>query len=125
MDDATRGGGLQFHNGYPTVFYTFAKNMKVLGHDDLVAPFPISSQQAVEVLHHYKIRADLIYVDASHEYRPVKDDMDQFWTVLKPGGSMIGDDYHLNWPGVIQAVNEFGKGVVGSITGIVWRFDKD
>lgn len=124
IDDSTRGGGLNLNNGYPNVFYTFTKNMKVLGHNDIVSPFPISSQQAIDVLNHYNIKGDLIYIDASHEYKPVKDDMEQFWTILNEGGSMIGDDYHVNWPGVIQAVNEFGKTVVGSIAGIVWRFDK-
>jgi hypothetical protein len=124
IDDSTRGGGLKLKDGYPNVFYTFTKNMKSLGHHDIVAPFPISSQQAMDILNYYNIKADVIYIDASHEYKPVKDDMDQYWTLLKTGGSMIGDDYNMNWPGVIKAVNEFSTQTKGSVTGIVWRFDK-
>jgi len=90
-----------------------------------VAPFPISSLQAVDVLKNYKIEADLIYIDASHEYKPVKDDINMYWSLLKNGGSIIGDDYQGGWPGVIKAVDElssvYGK---AEILGVVWKFTR-
>jgi Methyltransferase domain len=121
LSDPTRGLSLKLMNGYPSVFYTFTKNVKYFGHDDIVYPFPISSIQAAEVLTHYDIKADLIYIDASHEYEPVKADIAAFWPLLNDGGIMIGDDYVPNWPGVVRAVNEFGK---ANIDGIVWKFMK-
>ena len=125
INDPTRGESLQKNNGYPNVFYTFTKNIKYLKHHDIVAPFPISSAQAVEVLKYYNILADIIYVDASHEYEPVKQDISLYWQLLNTGGVMIGDDYQKGWPGVMKAVDElsstYGK---ADITDIVWKFTK-
>jgi hypothetical protein len=125
LDDPTRGKSLNIINGLPTVFYTFTKNIKYFKHDDIVAPFPISSIQAVDILKYYKIMADLIYVDASHEYEPVKQDINSYWQLLNNGGVMIGDDYMNNWPGVIKAVDELGNNYgKAEITGVVWKFKK-
>jgi predicted O-methyltransferase YrrM len=121
LNDPTRGGSLNRIDGYPSVFRTFTKNVKTMGHSDVIAPFPISSQQALEVVKYYKLEADLIYVDASHEYEAVKDDIEWWWTVLKPGGILMGDDYRSNWPGVVRAVNEKGT---PELRGVVWTFKK-
>lgn len=125
LNDPTRGLSLNIVNGLPTVFYTFTKNIKYYNHDDIVAPFPISSAQAVEVLKHHNIKADIIYIDASHEYEPVKQDITSYWQLLNSGGTIIGDDYQGGWPGVIKAVDElstlYGK---TEIKGVVWKFTK-
>ena len=121
LNDPTRGLSLKLVNGYPSVFYTFTKNVKFFGHDDIVYPFPISSIQAAEVLTRYGIKADLIYVDASHEYEPVKADIAAFWPLLNDKGIMLGDDYMAGWDGVVKAVNEFGK---ADVNGVVWKFTK-
>lgn len=91
-------------NGYPTVFYTFTKNVKKFGFENNIVPFPISSIQGADVLRHYDITADVIYIDAAHEYAPVKADIEAYLKLLKPSGTIIGDDY--DWPGVKRAVNE-------------------
>lgn len=53
---------------------------------------------------------DIIYIDASHDYESVKNDLTIWLPKLKKGGVICGDDYILGWPGVIQAVDEiFGK----------------
>jgi hypothetical protein len=107
LNDPNRGTSLLFENGYPRVFYTFTKNMKSLGHHDIVAPFPMSSVQSADVLSYYNIKADVMYIDGSHEYQAVKMDLETFRPLLKPGGIMWGDDYSSNWPGVKKAVDEF------------------
>jgi len=33
--------------------------------------------------------------------------MREYFSLLSPGGIMIGDDYHFSWPGVVRAANEF------------------
>jgi len=38
---------------------------------------------------------DFIMVDGAHEYEPVMDDIQNWWTKLKPTGVMFGDDYNL------------------------------
>ena len=39
---------------------------------------------------------DFIYVDARHDYCGVTTDLEHYWTLLKPGGIMAGDDYKTN-----------------------------
>ena len=126
IDDPTRGISLNCQNGYPSVFYTFTKNVKSYGYDNIIAPFPISSIQGADVLKYYKITADIIYVDAAHEYEPVKADIKHYWNILKQGGVMFGDDYADYWPGVKQAVNEFvyENNLKLSVNGVVWSMTK-
>ena len=65
---------------------------------------------------------DFIYVDANHSYEGCKKDLEIYWNKLKPGGILMGDDYHLldietlNFGnresvtfGVTKAVKEFAK----------------
>lgn len=107
--DETRGKSLKLNHGYPSVFYTFLNNIKLSGHENKICPFPISSIQGAEVLKKYNIKADIIYIDASHEYDQVIQDIKAYWEILNDGGVMFGDDYINSWEGVKQAVNEFVK----------------
>jgi predicted O-methyltransferase YrrM len=50
---------------------------------------------------------DVVYIDASHEYEFVKEDIIAWLPKVKKGGIICGDDYIEGWPGVIKAVNEF------------------
>jgi predicted O-methyltransferase YrrM len=126
LTDPTRGVSLRCENGYPQVFYTFTKNVKYLKHDDIIAPFPISSAQGADVLKFYNAQADIIYVDAAHEYEPVKVDIKNYWALLKPGGYMFGDDYSEDWRGVVAAVDEFvrEKRLKLVRSGVIWIIQK-
>jgi hypothetical protein len=122
IDDVNRGVSLKLVNGYPTVFITFTRNIKMLGFSNNIIPLPLSSIQAVDVLKYYNITADTIYVDAAHEYEAVKQDITAYWKLLKSGGIMIGDDYNPYWHGVIRAVNELFPNPV--IHNVVWSVQK-
>jgi predicted O-methyltransferase YrrM len=126
MKDSTRGDSLKRVNGYPTVFHTFTKNVKAMGYEDCIAPLPLSSTQAADVLRHYKIAAHLIYIDASHEYGPVTSDLGCFYPLLKEGCVMLGDDYSAQWKGVIKAVDEFAdlRKIDLRIDDVVWSLKK-
>lgn len=52
---------------------------------------------------------DLVYIDGDHEYDFVLRDMENYYEKLKPGGLLCGDDYRSNKPGVVKAVDEWGK----------------
>jgi hypothetical protein len=39
------------------------------------------------------VQADVIYIDAAHEYDPAYRDMKMFWPLLGDDGVMICDDY--------------------------------
>jgi predicted O-methyltransferase YrrM len=64
---------------------------------------------------------DLIYIDASHEYESVKEDINVWLPKLKKGGVICGDDYINGWPGVVIAVNEiFGENNINIVGGQQW-----
>ena len=93
---------------YQDLHTTFVKNVKSKDLGDVIVPLAMPSLQAVEVLKKYRVRPDIVYIDAAHEYLPVRLDIEAYWEILKPGGIMIGDDYSAScWPGVVRAVNEF------------------
>lgn len=58
---------------------------------------------------HYepKEKVDFIFIDGDHRYSSVKHDITKALKFLKPGGTLAGHDYDLEWPGVHKAVNEF------------------
>lgn len=49
---------------------------------------------------------DIVYIDASHEYEYVKDDIIAWLPKVKIGGILSGDDYCVGWPQVVKAVDE-------------------
>jgi hypothetical protein len=112
-------------NGYPSIFFTFTKNIKTLGLQNVITPFPISSQQAADVLKRYHVQADVIYIDGSHEYEAVLSDIKAYWPLLRPGGVMLGDDFDPGChPGVTKAVREFFPTGL-EIIDCVWCVKKD
>ncbi|MHA1695426.1 MAG: class I SAM-dependent methyltransferase [Candidatus Helarchaeota archaeon] len=52
---------------------------------------------------------DFIYIDACHEYKNVKEDIDCWYPKIKKGGYLGGHDYNTNWKGVVKAVDKFIK----------------
>jgi predicted O-methyltransferase YrrM len=98
-------GGLKMRHGYPTLYYTFLSNVKNNGLEELVTPFPLPSLLAAEVLSHFHIKAQLIYVDGAHDFKSVSDDLNAFWPLVSEDGVIMGDDY--SWPTVARAANEF------------------
>lgn len=52
---------------------------------------------------------DFVYIDGNHDYEYVKKDIIAWFSKVKKGGYICGDDYCKKWKGVIRAVNEFVK----------------
>jgi|LakMenEpi03Aug12_release.lakeMendotaPanAssembly.Ray.scaffolds.fasta_scaffold560496_2 hypothetical protein len=50
---------------------------------------------------------DSVFIDASHEYNDIKQDLISWYPKIKTGGILSGHDYEIGWPGVLRAVNEF------------------
>jgi len=100
--------GLRLRHGYPSVYYQFLANVCHAGLTDVIVPFPAPSTIAARVLLARGVRADLVYIDASHEENDVWLDLAYWWQALRPGGVMFGDDYHERlMPGVTRAVQSF------------------
>ncbi len=107
MEGESSSAGMERVNGLPTLFQTFLKNTKAHGNDDVIYPFPIASTQGAHYLTGKDMQADIIYIDAGHEYEAVLMDIKLYWKLLKNGGVMIFDDWR--WPGVQKAIKEFAN----------------
>lgn len=109
IKDPSRGLSLKRVYGYPTVYYQFLANVCHFGVSDMITPLPIDSGSASEVLLHYGVQADMVYVDASHEEEAVYRDLVGYDKILSKGGFICGDDHNSIWPGVVRAVKRFSE----------------
>lgn len=101
---------------------SFLSNMAEAG-IDLLAVLK-TSEEVVEWLRLNKKTPHLIFVDADHEYEPVKKDIALLWPVLPENGILSGHDFFDHHPGVKKALLEkFSNVTVGDGTG-VWSIKK-
>lgn len=92
-------------HGYPRIYHQFLNNVRRSGYQDQVTPLPMTSRQGAGLLSDHGVMAKLIYIDASHDYVDVAEDLKLYWNLLAPGGTMFGDDW--GFFGVRVAVEEF------------------
>lgn len=109
QNDKDRFLSLKLKNGYPTVYYQFLANICFAGASEIVTPLPLPSNIAASVLKTKEIKADLIYIDGSHEYPDVFVDILTWIPFLNSGGIIFGDDYDEFWPSVVAAVKDATK----------------
>jgi predicted O-methyltransferase YrrM len=90
-----------------TLYQKALKNLEPV--KDIVNVYKLSSQEAVD--NYADASLDFVFIDASHDYESVLQDVRMWYPKVKPGGIFAGDDYQPSWPGVIQAVNQFAQEV--------------
>ena len=98
---------LYLEDHYPSLFRTFASNIRRADIADKVIPLPIDSSQGLEALAVSRISADIIYVDAAHDYAGARSDIALALTLLdssNPNALVLCDDFDPLWPGVQEAV---------------------
>jgi len=81
-------------------YYNFVKN--TAGYNNIVCLKMTSAQAFAGPLK--DVKADLIYIDGSHEYEDVK--LDILNALPRANKVVCGDDYTASWPGVKRAVDE-------------------
>ena len=97
---------LLLKNGYPQIYYQFLSNVVHQGLQDYIIPVPVPSSIGHKILKAKGVKADLIYIDGSHEYEDVYADLNNYSELLNPGGIMFGDDYY-SFADVGRSVNDF------------------
>ncbi len=105
QSDPERFGALECRHGYPSVYYRFLANVRHAGQERRIVPFPLPASAAALWLMRTDLRADLIYLDGSHEEEDVYQDLLDYHSLLAPGGVLFGDDW--GWSGVRAAVERF------------------
>uniref|UniRef100_A0A914DV34 Class I SAM-dependent methyltransferase n=1 Tax=Acrobeloides nanus TaxID=290746 RepID=A0A914DV34_9BILA len=96
-------------NEFLNFYSTFLKNMILSGLNHMVHTLRLPSAAAAHVLHCFKIDADMIYIDADHDYESVLRDVRLYYSLLKKNGIIFGDDYTPSWSAVMYAVDDFMK----------------
>lgn len=94
-------------DGYPNIFKDFWQNVKNYKYENIITPITLPSVDAAEILKSKGVQADVIFIDAAHDYKNTKADLDAYWPLLKSGGLFFGDDFNPGWCGVIGAVQQF------------------
>jgi hypothetical protein len=65
--------------------------------------------------------ADLVFIDALHDYESVKQDIALWWPKVRIGGMLCGHDFNHKWPGCERAVAEsFDLMHIGVASDSVW-----
>ncbi|KLK94521.1 methyltransferase [Microvirga vignae] len=100
---------LNFSNGFPALYHTFAANIVGEGLQDYVLPLPLDSINAANVLRHHNVQVDVVHIDGGHDYHAVTSDLREWWPMIRPRGVLIGDDYP-HWPEVKKAFDDFFSG---------------
>lgn len=92
------------HQSDPTIkdlYKIFLENTKQHYEHFMIIPQP--SELAVDIFDNNSL--DFVYIDASHDYESVKQDLNLWHPKIKTGGTIGGHDY--GWESVKQAVDEF------------------
>jgi hypothetical protein len=96
---------LELEHGFPTLYRRFLSNVIKWKCEDVILPLPMTSLSAARYLKEYDIKAELIYVDGSHDEKDVYEDLLAYWPLLLEGGIIFGDDW--SWDSVSRAVLKF------------------
>ena len=65
------------------------------------------NEYASSVIRRLGLMYDMIYIDGTHKYLSTLNDAKLSLKCLKENGIIVFDDYDKNFPGVVQAVDEF------------------
>ena len=83
-----------------TLYEDFLENMKPV--ISVINPIKMTSIDASKLYEGNSL--DFVFIDASHKYADVKDDINHWLPKVRENGMLAGDD--LNWSGVGKAVRE-------------------
>jgi hypothetical protein len=102
---------VQEYGGNEGMIKKFMNHMKNAGVQQMITPLPMTSIEASSKFKDESI--DCVFIDASHSYEDVKNDIKYWYPKIKKSGIIAGHDYVPGHPesdiGVVKAVNEFFK----------------
>jgi len=101
------------------LYLEFMNNIKPVSSS--INPIRLKSTEAAVM---YEDRSlDFVFIDGSHEYQDVKEDLSFWYDKVKRGGTISGHDY-TTYPGVKKAVDEFFNPNEIKIVKSYWTFRK-
>lgn len=98
---------LQITYGRATAYERAMKTILVDGLQDTIIPLVMDTGGSMRYLKSRGVTAPIIYIDACHVDGETYRDMRRGWPILRPGGTMILDDYQPGFPELVHDVNQF------------------
>lgn len=133
--DTWRGSNEEIHKrliseigGFEELYQAFLHNMQDGGVSDMVTPIRKPSVEASKQFEDESL--DLVFIDASHEYKDVLDDINHWYPKVKKGGIIAGHDYvpghKVSEAGVVRAVTKIflGRNLEIHAAGRTWQHRK-
>ncbi|XP_030931088.1 uncharacterized protein LOC115956972 [Quercus lobata] len=98
-------------NGDVVLMYQFMQNLVSVNETDSVLPIPFSTGSTLDKFCEWGVYADLIEVDAGHNFMSAWSDINRAYRLLRPGGVLFGHDYFTaaDNRGVRRAVRLFAR----------------
>lgn len=98
-------------NGDVLLYHQFLQNVVTFNQTGSVLPVPFSSGSALAKLCEWGVLADLVEIDAGHDFLSAWADINRGFRILRPGGVIFGHDYFTaaDNRGVRRAVDLFAK----------------
>ncbi|KAM7277188.1 hypothetical protein ACFE04_019054 [Oxalis oulophora] len=102
---------LSMVNGDVLLLQQFLQNVIDSNHTGSILPIPFSTGSVLEKLCLWGVFADLIEIDAGHDFNSAWADINRAYRILRPGGVIFGHDYFTaaDNRGVRRAVNLFAE----------------
>lgn len=122
---------LKLEAGRPTIYERFLANVRLQGHEDIIAPLPATSIVGMRLIERLVAQGrlsqlpDVIYHDAAHEPGETLLELQTAWSILRPGGILFGDDW--TWPSVRGDVQAFARTIAadtGRMVEFLRRFEE-
>ncbi len=98
---------LDLKHGFPQMYYQFLANVVNSGCQGTILPLPMTSLSAAELLRMSQILPDCVYLDSSHEREESYLEITRYFSLLRPGGVLFGDDYTPEFKGLVASVNRY------------------
>ena len=107
-----------FSNPLKKIYFNYIKKIdpySIDGVEDLLSKFKGNVQlikgNSNKILKQMDIsKIDYIFLDGGHDYKTVKNDLDNCISIFNSNGTILCDDYDLSYaPGVRSAIDEFVK----------------
>jgi cephalosporin hydroxylase len=106
--------------GMDTSIEEFRANTKCIKN---LETLKMTSKEASIILNNRGMKADGIFLDATHTYEGILKDINIWTPLVCPTGWIAGHDFHPSWAGVPKAVTEkFGSNY--TVHGTVWSRGK-
>ncbi|ESW07296.1 hypothetical protein PHAVU_010G118000 [Phaseolus vulgaris] len=102
---------IPMENGDVWLFYQFLQNVVTFNQTGSVLPVPFSSGSTLMLFCEWGVYADLVEIDAGHDFLSAWADINRGFRILRPGGVIFGHDYFTaaDNRGVRRAVDLFAK----------------